>query len=303
MNSSDYWKTRIAKEEAKSHRIAAEYSHKQELFYKRSVKKIETEIDALYAEIADKGIENITRTQLWQFGHYTKLKELIYNESSELGSQQLNLLEQCLGAEFEQKLDINIETAKKGALSYAEHSSKDAMIHTVWSGKSYSERIWQNTNKLATSVQDKVTDLLVLGKTPQQVKREIREEFDVSYRVADRLIRTEASHIFNEASIERYANAGVQQVEILVEVDCCDECSELATGSYNVNEAPILPIHPNCRCCYIPVIDEEARAIEKNALTSIAQDDKIEPMKVNIQLFARNSESYKTIQLPKKRIC
>lgn len=144
-----------------------------------------------------------------------------------------------------------------------------------YSKKSSPERIWENTNKLASSVQDKVTDLLVLGKTPQQVKREIREEFDVSYRVADRLIRTEASHVFNEASIERYASAGVQQVEIFVEADCCEECSELAAGSYNINETLILPVHPNCRCCNIPVIEEEAAAIEELALTKETDDDKI----------------------------
>jgi hypothetical protein len=96
-----------------------------------------------------------------------------------------------------------------GGVNLLDNSALQQIKETVWSGKSYSERIWNNTNELAVRVKDKITDLVAIGKLPEEVKKEIKEEFNVSYRVADRLIRTEASHVFNTASMERYEEAGV----------------------------------------------------------------------------------------------
>lgn len=137
-----------------------------------------------------------------------------------------------------------------------DNTALDRIKKTVWSGQSYSDRIWTNTNELARRTKEKITDLVAIGKLPEEVKKEIKEEFNVSYRVADRLIRTEASHVFNAAAMERYENSGVEQVEVLVEDDdkICDDCKELDGKIYNIDKAPTLPIHPNCRCCYVPVV-------------------------------------------------
>jgi len=46
---------------------------------------------------------------------------------------------------------------------------------------------------------------------------------------------------------------GAKQIEIYIEPDACEECQELK-GVYDFNAVPLVPVHPNCRCCYLPVI-------------------------------------------------
>jgi SPP1 gp7 family putative phage head morphogenesis protein len=99
-------------------------------------------------------------------------------------------------------------------------------------------------------------DMICLGKSPNQIKERLAADFNTAYHNADRLIRTEANHIYNSAAKDGYKAAGVEQVEFYPEVDCCEEC-ESYKGTYDINNVPLLPIHPNCRCCYIPVVSLE----------------------------------------------
>ena len=83
------------------------------------------------------------------------------------------------------------------------------------------------------------------------------KDLNVSYSYADRLIRTEASHIFNEAAKMGYKQGNVEEVEVLIEEsgNLCDECAELAGKTYRLGTEPRLPLHPNCRCCYAPIVN------------------------------------------------
>lgn len=258
--ADNYWKKRLRKEEKKAWDIANRTVNYQEDLYKKAYKRIENEINALFAEIqsGQRKPEEITRSELWRYKHYTELQNVITDESRVLGQKQLSLLDATLDNIFRQTIGEGREDIGKG-VTLMDNSALDRIKKTVWSGKSYSDRIWQNTNNLAVRVKDKITDLVVIGKLPEEVKKEIKEEFNVSYRVADRLIRTEASHVFNTAAMDRYSTMGVAQVEVLIEDDevICDECKELDGKIFELDKAPTLPIHPNCRCCYIPVVERQ----------------------------------------------
>lgn len=251
-----YWKKRIRKEEKKAWDIANRSANWQEHFYKESYKRIEREIDALYAEIQSgrKPLDQLTRSELWRYKHYTQLQNLIVEESQSIGAKQLRLLDNTLESVF--KATIGIDLDDNSGITVMDNMALKQIKETVWSGDSYSQRIWKNTNNLAARTKEKLTDLISIGKLPEEVKKELQAEFNVSARVADRLIRTEASHVFNTASMERYEEAGVEQVEILVEEDdsICEDCQALDGQVFDIDKAPVLPLHPNCRCCYMPVV-------------------------------------------------
>ena len=254
--TDNYWKKRIRKEEKKAWDIANRSANWQEHFYKESYRRIEKEINALYAEIQSgrKPLDQLTRSELWRYKHYVSLQNLIVEESKTIGAKQIRLLDSTLEAVF--KSVIGIDVNDKSGITVMDNMALKQLKETVWSGTHYSQRIWNNTNNLAIRAKEKLTDMIAIGKLPEEVKRELREEFNVSARVADRLIRTESSHIFNTASMERYEEAGVEQVEILIEDDdsICDDCKELDGQIYDIDKAPVLPLHPNCRCCYMPVV-------------------------------------------------
>lgn len=97
--------------------------------------------------------------------------------------------------------------------------------------------------------------LIIAGKNPDQIKAEIKRQFNTSYRVADRLVRTESSYIYNAAALESYKAAGIDKVEFLAETDCCDICQRYRSKRFNISETPLVPVHPNCRCTYIPIVE------------------------------------------------
>ena len=95
------------------------------------------------------------------------------------------------------------------------------------------------------------------GKKTTELKNLLQERFNVSYRRADTLVRTELAHIQTEAAKKRYEDYGIQYIEVLVDADdrTCDECKALIGKKFPIHAAPPLPVHPNDRCTIIPVID------------------------------------------------
>lgn len=74
---------------------------------------------------------------------------------------------------------------------------------------------------------------------------------------AETVARTEVMYGLNQGTIRRYWEDGIEKVEWLAGPDdrCCDTCVNNNGNKYPVNEAPSLPVHPNCRCTWVPVIE------------------------------------------------
>lgn len=117
--------------------------------------------------------------------------------------------------------------------------------------------MWNNTELLANRIKRLVDEALILGRQPQILVNQLQKEFGVSYSYANRLIRTELSHTFNQASMVAYKAAGLMRVEVLVGKDerLCEVCAA-AEGTYYIGSEPMLPAHPHCRCCYSPIVEE-----------------------------------------------
>lgn len=216
---------------------------------------ISDEIERLYAQISSLGEASLTATQLYQFSRYQKMQDLIYDACKELGFREIDIVEWTVKTVFETTMGADFAGLSEKRFAFLGKETIDQIVNSDWSGKHYSSRVWSDTAQLATTLKTKISEMLVYGKTPDSIEKEVMRELGVSYRSAERLIRTEASYTFNSATLERYNRMGVTEVELITEPDCCDECAELATKTHPIATAPLIPIHPNCRCCYSPVID------------------------------------------------
>lgn len=50
-----------------------------------------------------------------------------------------------------------------------------------------------------------------------------------------------------------YRSEGVEEVDVLVSPDACDECAPLEGGNpYTLDHEPDIPLHPRCRCAIAP---------------------------------------------------
>ena len=250
-----YWIGRTLKDEAKAQRMAGEAATAQKKLYKKAYKEINSAIDSLQLQMS--AGQPVGRTQLWNYSKYLQLRDLIDKEITSTGSAQISLLDDVCKKVFEFTTDTVLDKLKPKdkAFTFLNQPNINTVLNQRWSGSSYSERVWSNTSNLAARVKESITNMIVKGSSTEDIKKALMKEFNVGYSYADRLIRTEASYTYNKASIEGYKQAGVAEVEFLAESDCCEDCAEHSGKRFNVGEEPQLPIHPNCRCCYIPVVN------------------------------------------------
>ncbi len=79
-------------------------------------------------------------------------------------------------------------------------------------------------------------------------------------RHAHTVARTETIRASNFGALQGYKDAGVEMVEFYVSLDesTCEECEVLSGKHFTPSEAEgLIPVHPNCRCTYLPVIPKE----------------------------------------------
>ena len=250
MKSKDYWKIRTQKDEQQAQKIAETYCSKQKEYYKQMIAAIDKEVEVLYGKLSKQ--EYISRSELWNFKHYQALRQVINQQCEGLAVEQISITEQALERVVDRVLGENWkQNEPTRILSQAQVKS---YLNEAWSGESYSSRIYKNCNQLAVKLSEEIGNMVVLGKSPDAVKAAIMQECGVSYKVANRLIRTEASYTFNQANFQRYQDMGAKKVEVLVEDDACEDCKALEGKEFDFLEAPIIPLHPYCRCCYLPIV-------------------------------------------------
>jgi SPP1 gp7 family putative phage head morphogenesis protein len=135
----------------------------------------------------------------------------------------------------------------------------ESMINNIWcaDGKHWSSRVWENTERLQLALNDNLIDCLVSGRNPEQLKGLLMDSFNVSYSRADSLVRTEMAHIQTQAAEQRYADAGVNYIEIWADKDerQCELCGKLHRKVYRMGDKLPIPAHPNCRCCILPIVE------------------------------------------------
>ena len=88
----------------------------------------------------------------------------------------------------------------------------DKLLNSKWSGKNYSERIWDNTQNLADSVKEEMLMGVLTGKSEKQMADTIVEKFAVGAYNSRRLICTESDFISNALDMEAYREADIEMV-------------------------------------------------------------------------------------------
>ncbi len=83
---------------------------------------------------------------------------------------------------------------------------------------------------------------------------------------AELIARSEANRAFNEGNLDALRQAEVEKVQWLLASDACAECAqaaEIAAGGkfgkvLSIDDASgVMPVHPNCRCTWVTVIEEK----------------------------------------------
>lgn len=97
----------------------------------------------------------------------------------------------------------------------------EKVISKPWAadGKNFSERIWNNRQKLVNEMHKSLTQNIMLGRDPGKAIKEISEKMKVSKVNAGRLVMTEEAFFSSAAQKECFAELGVEQFEIVATLD------------------------------------------------------------------------------------
>lgn len=258
-----YWIERIqrAQELAASKSFKATQTQFKK-YYSASMIKILDEFEKTYNKILlniDEGKEP-TPADLYKLDKYWQMNAQLRRELEKLGEKQISMMSKVFETLFfEVYYSIDIPKVEEPTFNTIDKALVTQMINSVWvaDGKTWSDRVWDNTKRLQQTLNENLIHCLVTGKKTSELKKLLQERFDVSYRRAETLVRTEIAHIQTEAAKKRYQDYGIKQVEVLVDPDhkTCDKCKALIGKKFNVNDTPPLPVHPNERCCLVPVVN------------------------------------------------
>lgn len=259
----DYWQKRMKEaQEKQANKSIGETQRQLRAYYIKAMKSVIEGFTATY----DKLLSTIgegeapTPADLYKLDKYWELQGQIRKELQRLGDNQIAELSKKFEEEF---LGIYEAMALPSQEAFSSMSKEGAhqLINQIWcaDGKSWSQRVWNNTDRLQQALNDKLTECVITGKTTSQLKKFLQNEFSVSYNRADTIVRTEMAHIQTQAARQRYQEYGIQEVEIYADTDnrTCPICAKLDGKRFGINDALPIPAHPRCRCCALPIIKEE----------------------------------------------
>lgn len=258
---SRYWQDRVADAQNAISNINIKRIEKQMVkYYREAAKKVIEDFEATYEKLLATAAEGRepTPADLYKLDKYWKAQGQLRQELRRLGEKQIVALTKAFELNFfDIYYSINIEGAE--AFSTIDTQAVQQLINSVWvaDGKSWSQRVWENTELLAETLNEGLIHTVATGKKTTDLKKLLQEKFNVSYGRADALVRTEIAHIQTQAAEKRYKDYGVQEVEVWASPDerRCEVCGKLHQKRFPVGTQMPVPAHPRCRCCIIPVVE------------------------------------------------
>lgn len=258
---SNYWEDRFLKTQDRlTQKNIKDVEAQMSRYYASTMEKILGQFEKTYLKVFSRISDDKepTPADLYKLDTYWQMNAQLRKELERLGNKQAVLLSKNFEKQF---IAIYESLAIPGEATFnsIDTAVANQMINQIWcaDGKSWSERIWKNTELLQQELNDELINCLVAGKQTTELKENLQERFGVSYSRADALVRTEMAHIQTQAAQQRYIDAGITKVKVWASEDerRCDVCGKLHEKVYSALGKMPIPAHPRCRCCVVPVID------------------------------------------------
>lgn len=235
--------------------------------YQRALKEIELEMVDLYDKLVAEAADGVIRpNDMYKFNRYFELRNKINRNLTALGMAEVKIYHKELLEMYEKVQEIISQEAPHIYSNIVlDDKAVEKVLDSVWcaDGKHWSDRVWGSKTALQESIEKGLMDCVVRGVPKDEMVKELMKRFNVSYKNADRLARTELSFVQNQAAADRYQAAGVTKYQILAAHDerTCDCCKERDGEIYEFSKMQVgvnyPPFHPNCRTTVIPVIGKE----------------------------------------------
>lgn len=302
-----YWQDRqrqlsssLEKDEAALRKRLAE-------FYRTEEQRLENEIASYYAKYGVNNVieyrqllQNISEPDFRllmermedfaekypQYAHLLPVRESIYKLNRLEGLERSVQMQQLeMGIKEQQEVEKHLERQAQRAFKQTvddlgisntyggmDKTIAHDVVMTRWvNGQNFSDRIWADRQKLADTLNDRISAGFARGDQYSKMVKDIRNQFDVSRRNAFRLIYTEGTFVLNESkaravqeTFDYYAFSTVGDEKV------CDVCASVQDMT---QAAPVRfdqrvtgdnfpPLHPWCRCTFTIVVPDTSKWID-----------------------------------------
>lgn len=220
-------------------------------------------------------LDEIARTLL-QYNINNNILDLSMFDKAKLRQELFNLINETFKEEYKQEsmftkdfLD-NVAMDKIYSNSYLlsigiNYSLKPVkenvlkkIINKKIDGKTYSDRIWNNKNKVAKQMKVEVDKFLNGKTTVNEINSVIGRRFDVNWTNTNRLVTDQIAIVQNEANKYWRQEHDIKKVMYCATLDMktCSDCGQYDGKIYDVNKAPSVHRHVGCRCDLLSIVNE-----------------------------------------------
>lgn len=146
----------------------------------------------------------------------------------------------------------------------------DMLLKNEWLGRNYSTSVWNNTQTLASKLDETITRGFISGKSLKEIAKDLEYLSELGMFAAERLLRTETSYFSNQAALQGYKEVGIEKYVYVATLDkrtcSCGKhgkksCGELDGKVFEIAKQQVgvnmSPLHPMCRCCCRAYINQE----------------------------------------------
>lgn len=243
--------------------------------YKECQKSILADVQETIAKVQKAG-------GTWSYANQSALTrsrglfEQITQELSKLGQKENTLFYQGLSSIYtdqylRQMFTLGQFTEVKANLSRLNPTLIKKTLDYPWSGAMFSDRLWNDKERLGRNLRLGLTQSMVLGEGIPEITDRINKGIDTARYNAERVARSETKRVSYVAHDAVYEDTGVEELEYRCanggDSRTCSLCRADNGKHYQRGKEPTLPRHPNCRCIYIPVVPGTFKAGELNELT------------------------------------
>lgn len=248
-----YWQTRLQNPLYKAYNESEEATKAWLKFYDDAKKDIDAELVEVYKQL-DKDEPKIS--DFYRKNHLQKIEKQIEKSLKDIGNKE----EPYLKGKLKDAVKVGTKSVSEALETpMLNKRSIDQLIKQPWADGDFSSRIWDNKAELISSMKSELTTGIVKGDGIYKVADRLDERLDVGKSQTQRLVRTEYMHALNAGQLETYKENGYDKLRWNATLDSrtSDICRSRHDEVYDIDKAPEIPAHPNCRCTYLPEITDE----------------------------------------------
>lgn len=272
-NNNSYWEKRLANDLWNTYNNTSKYQKELIELYKKATDEILEELYRIASKYEENGV--ISRSEFYKAEHLKRMEKGFNDVLKGLGEKIENKGSKIILNAGE---DVVKKTGKSLGIdiNYNEDLAKKLM-QTEWKGSNFSKRIWRNSKKLEKELNTQVKKGILTGKPTAQIAMELDKSMGVGLSNSARLIRTETMHHMNDINLAHMKDSGITKVKEIVTLDerTSSTCKIHNNKIHDIDKAPILPRHPNCRCVLVPYVDVDETTKKETLVEDVNKKENI----------------------------